>query len=206
MNKNVYYGRGTVYVENPEDFTDIILNPFFPGTVYMKGSWILHMLRHIVGDSTFFEILRAYYDASQHRYGTTSSEGFQAICEQVSGMNLDRFFQQWLHEEYFPRYSFSWNTSSGGSDHTIHLEIRQEQDNELFWMPLDITITTTEGETTFVVLDSLESQTFDLTLPSEPLDVELDKDNWVMKIVQESLRDPTFDDGILLVKGISWDS
>ena len=205
MTKNMYYGRGTVYVEEPEDFTDIIDNPFYPGTVYMKGSWILHMLRHIVGDSTFFHILQTYYASEELRYGSATSEDFKEICEQVSGMNLDRFFYQWLYEEYFPRYSFSWSAVSNVEDYDLHLEIRQEQNNAFFWMPLDITVTTAEGETTFVVLDSLEFQTFDLTVPSEPLDVELDRDNWVMKIVQEPLTNPIFDEGILLVNGISWD-
>ena len=45
LRRNSYLGKGTVYVEDPEDFTDIIDNPFFPPLVFQKASWVLHMLR-----------------------------------------------------------------------------------------------------------------------------------------------------------------
>ena len=51
MMYQLYLGPGTVYVEDPE--TETI---FDSGLSYIKGSWILHMLRHVVGDSMFFNI------------------------------------------------------------------------------------------------------------------------------------------------------
>ena len=205
MIRNTYLGRGTVYVEDPENFTDIIDNPFYPGLVFSKASWILHMLRHIVGDSVFFEILKAYYASPAHRYGTATTEEFHAICEQVSERNLDKFFHQWLFEEYYPRYSFSYDWTTDGSHYDIQLTVQQTQDNYLFWMPIDITVTTVDGETTFVVWDSLKTQSFQLSVSSEPIDVELDKYDWILKTDQEPVVNPTFDQGILLVNGISFD-
>ena len=201
MMYQLYLGPGTVYVEYPE-----YENIFDSGLSYVKGSWVLHMLRHVVGDDVFFDILKTYYNSPENKYGTATTEEFQAICEQVSGMNLEKFFYQWIYEEYFPRYSFSWSWVSNGSNYDIDLEIRQEQTNYTFWMPIDITVTTTDGEQTFVVWDSLSIQTFRLTTSSEPSNLELDKNDWILKLIPENIVNPTFDQGILLVNGVSFET
>jgi hypothetical protein len=195
----LYFGPGTVYVEHPEN--EAI---FDMGLSYDKASWILHMLRHIVGDSIFFDILKTYYNSTEHQYGTATTEEFQAICEQVSGMDLEKFFHQWIYEEYFPRYSFSWNCVQSGSEYNIELEIQQTQTNYIFWMPIDVTISTVSGETTFVVWDSLQTQSVQLSVSSEPIKLEIDKNNWILKQIPEPLINPTFDKGILLVNGVSF--
>jgi hypothetical protein len=200
MTRNLYYGPGTVYVEDPGNE-----NPFDINLLYSKASWIFHMLRHIVGDSIFFDILKTFHFSPQHQYGTAITEDFIAICKQVSGINLDKFFHQWLHEEYFPQYSYSWQSIQNGSNYDIQLDISQEQSNYMFWMPIDVTITTVDYETTLVVWDSLQIQSFQLTVSSEPIGVTLDKNNWILKRAPEPIVNPTFDQGILLVNGVSFD-
>jgi len=200
MMYQLYLGPGTVYVEDTEN-DDI----FDSGLSYVKGSWILHMLRHIVGDEAFFTILKTYYASTANQYGTATTEDFQSVCEDVSRMDLDKFFYHWLHEEYYPQYSYSWSSVPGGSGYDIDLEIRQEQTNYIFWMPIDITVTTAAGERTFVAWDSLSTQSFQFSVPSEPLGLELDKDNWILKLFPGEIENPTFDRGILLVNGILFD-
>ena len=70
----------------------------------------------------------------------------------------------------------------------------------------DVTITTGSGETTFVVWDSLATQSFSFSVSSEPLNLVLDKDNWVLKRIRENFVNPTFDKGILLVNGVLFES
>ncbi len=197
VNSNKHYGPGTIYVQDLDEI-------FHYGRSYQKGSWVLHMLRHVVGDSTFFQILKTYYNDERFRYSTATTEDFQEICETVSGMDLDKFFHQWIYEEYFPRYSYAWNWVQNGSDYNIQLDIEQTQENYIFWMPIDITITTASSETTFVVVDSLKNQRFHFTLNQQPQQVELDKFNWILKQVQEPINNATFDKGILLVNGVNF--
>jgi len=147
------------------------------------------MLRHVVGNDAFFNIMKAYYNSTEHQYGTATTEGFQVVCEQVSGMNLDKFFHQWVYEEFPPQYAYSWTWTDNGSGYEINLEIQQEQTNYFFWMPIDITVTTAEDETTFVVWDSLQAQSFQLYLTSEPISLELDKNDWILKIIESSSPD-----------------
>lgn len=200
MMYQLYLGPGTVYVEHPE-----YENIFDSNLSYVKGSWILHMLRHVVGDENFFKILKAYC-ASDKKYATATSEDFQEICENVSGLDLNKFFYQWIYEEYYPHYSYSWTSQEINSGFSVQLEIKQNQTNFLFWMPIDITVETLSGETTFVVWDSLETQSFQFYVSSQPRNVQLDKDNWILKKMPEKFENPTFDSGILLVNGISFET
>lgn len=196
-----YYGPGTIYVPDTSDFNRI----FHSGLSYNKGSWVLHMLRHVVGDSTFFDILQAYYSDPSAQYGNASTEDFRAVCESVSGMDLEAFFQQWIYEEYYPVYQYDWSYAESGGLYIIDLTIDQLQTNTVFTMPIDVTVYMSGGsDTTLVVENNLASQSFSLTVESEPVSIELDKDDWILKEVEVPIENPSLDRGILLVNGVSW--
>jgi aminopeptidase N len=57
----------------------------------------LHALRLEVGDEVFFDILRTYYDRFKGSNVRTSD--FIAVAEEVSGQDLDVFFDNWLYSE-----------------------------------------------------------------------------------------------------------
>ena len=52
---------------------------------------------------TFFQIMRTW--AAQNRHGNVTTARFIALSEQLSGMNLDHFFDVWLYE---PEKPMSW--------------------------------------------------------------------------------------------------
>jgi len=66
--------------------------PLYGGAPYNKGAWVLHMLRYVVGDEAFFDILPAYVAARGD--GNASTEDFIQIAETVSGESLRQFFDQ----------------------------------------------------------------------------------------------------------------
>ena len=63
----------------------------------------LEALREKVGDSTFSRLMRDW--AAQHRYGNVTTAQFIALGEQLSGTNLDHFFDVWLYQ---PDKPTSW--------------------------------------------------------------------------------------------------
>ena len=79
--------------------------PFFMfnGTIYVRGAMTLQALREKVGELTFFQIMRTW--AAQNRHGNVTTARFIALSEQLSGMNLDHFFDVWLYE---PEKPMSW--------------------------------------------------------------------------------------------------
>ncbi|MDZ7261813.1 MAG: M1 family aminopeptidase, partial [candidate division KSB1 bacterium] len=177
------YFRGSVYVYDDSQEENI-----FTLTVYWKGAWVLHMLRHVVGDSTFFQLMRNYLSDPRYAYGNATTENFQSVCEATSGQDLSWFFQQWVYGMVDrPHYQYSWSAVDLDSGTVVDLRIQQTQDASLiFKMPIDITLTTNLGDTTITVLDSLVDQRFRLFLPhpySGVTEVQLDKDNWILKKV-----------------------
>jgi aminopeptidase N len=201
MNNEAYYGGGSIYVADTTN-----TNRIFSGSLsYAKGSYVLHMLRHVLGSDTFFDVLKAYGSDYRFRFGTAKTEDFQLVCEEVSGMKLDKFFQQWIYGERHPVYAFGYSVEEITNGYRLNLEIDQVQDNTgLFWMPIDIEVTTASGKQTFVVWDSLQTQSFTFELSEEPLNVALDPDNWILKKTQEKLVNPSFDNGVLVVNGLDW--
>lgn len=194
-----YLGSGTIYVPDLSDW-----NRIFDGDLtYNKASWVLHMLRGVVGDSSFFDILQTYY-SSQYQHGSCTTEEFRDLCEAVTGRDLDQFFHQWIYEEGFPYYHYTWSYQAIPASYEISLTIKQLQENEIFHMPIQVTITTAAGETTLVVEDSLATQQFTLVVEDEPLAVELDKEEWILRMISEEITGTCFDRGILVVNGVHW--
>jgi aminopeptidase N len=63
----------------------------------------LQALRHTVGSSTFFTIVRTYLAIFQHRCSMTAD--FVGVAEAVGGQQLDRPFHVWLYARHRPRPS-----------------------------------------------------------------------------------------------------
>lgn len=66
----------------------------FVDPVYDRGAATLHALRLKVGDTAFFDATRLWLERYDDFAG--SAEDFQAVFEEVSGRNLDEFFDVWL--------------------------------------------------------------------------------------------------------------
>jgi aminopeptidase N len=89
---------------------------------YPKGSWVLHSLRGIIGDSAFFRGLRAYY--AQFRNGNALSRDFANVMNATAGRSLDWYFTQALTQPGFP--IFTVTTSERGDSVTVELEQVQD--------------------------------------------------------------------------------
>jgi len=72
----------------------------FGPSVYMRGAWTLHALREEVGDDAFFSILRTW--AERYHDAAADTAEFIALSEEVSGQDLEAFFQGWLYDETPP--------------------------------------------------------------------------------------------------------
>ena len=75
----------------------------FNGTIYYRGGMTLQALREKVGDFAFFQIMLRTWVA-QNRYGNVTTPQFIALAEQISGMDLDHFFDVWLYQPEKPTY------------------------------------------------------------------------------------------------------
>jgi len=195
---NKYYGPGSVWVPDDQDVSRI----FSSDLSYDKASWVLHMLRRVLGDAAFFASLAQY--RATHEHDAAVTEDFQAACETASGRDLDAFFQQWVYGERYPVYRAEWSSAPAAGGYDVTLTLQQRQGWQLFTLPVDVRIETTAGPSDFSVADSLAEQVFVLHVDAEPLSLELDPDGWILKQVERDVVQPPFDRGVLVVNGVDW--
>ncbi|KXK57952.1 MAG: hypothetical protein IPM61_04950 [Chlorobi bacterium] len=83
--------------------------------IYLKGAWVLHMLRNLVmdpmtmKDEKFMAIMRDFFQSYVGKEATT--EDFQRIVEKHVGVSMDWFFQQWVYGTEIPTYRFAYTVS-----------------------------------------------------------------------------------------------
>jgi aminopeptidase N len=163
----------------------------FSDRVYYKGAIVLHMLRKIVGDSSFFKILKNYATNPNYTYSNVTTTDFIRECEKVYGQKLDWFFNQWVYANIDsidrPNISFSWKSKKTKKGYNISATIQQLSSNLfVFKLPIDITINSKTDTKNISVVSEQPIQTFHFKSKTRPLNIELDKDNWVFK---ELIRD-----------------
>lgn len=71
------------------------VSSIFASFVYYRGGMALQALRNVIGDADFFELLERWVTDRAGRTGSTAQ--FEALAEEVSGEDLDGFFEAWVH-------------------------------------------------------------------------------------------------------------
>jgi aminopeptidase N len=170
------------------------ISPPLHGAIYYKGAWVLHMLRHIVGDAAFFEAVHAYTNVPGFRYNVADTEDLRGVFEDVSGLDLAWFFDEWIYHPGYPSYQYGWTAQERGVDaspiggdrsYDVDLSISQIQEvGPIFKMPIDVVIETDLGPESFVVWDSLATQSFTLHVAGRPQAVDLDPEMWILREVE----------------------
>lgn len=172
----------------------------FDRHLYCKGAWVLHMLRHQLGDATFRRAIKAYLERFRTKEVVTSD--LERTFEEVTGRSLARFFQQWVHSGGYPELEvdYSWD-----SEHKLaKVKIKQAQKiDELtpcFYVPLDLAFTvpisdeaakdehTKQTRTIAMQVmlgeDERVEQSFYLPLEREPLMIRIDPGGWLLKTLK----------------------
>ena len=156
-------------------------NEYFTPATYEKPASVLHMLRLLVGNETFFEILQTYFQ-TYYNQNVVSSE-FIEICEQVSGMELSQFFQQWIFEPGLPNMEYTYflelesyspriktfvkTTSNSGTDFYIQV-------------PMQVNYPTFSDSIVVSAAPDQASQTETLLSHYEVDSVEFDPNSWIL--------------------------
>ncbi len=125
-------------------------------TVYKKGADVIHTLKNYMGDSLFFAGCKYYLN--QNAYSHANSYQLRDDLTTASGINMNRFFDDWIFTQGFPHFSIdSVVYVPGGLDHYwIYTRQRTKgNSNHIYKMPVEITFSNGVMDTTVsVVIDS----------------------------------------------------
>jgi aminopeptidase N len=127
------------------------------------------MLHQKLGDELFFRSIREYNRRFAYQNVTTAD--FQAVVEELSGQDLDGFFQQWVAGPANPRLSLSW-TDLGEE---VIVQVCQLQEGVTFSTPLEIGFQGADGETyqEELLIDERQERVA-LAIPFDPTRLEVD--------------------------------
>lgn len=158
------------------DTTITDINKVLNTNTYQKAGWVLHMLRHELGDPIFWKGIQQYYNTYQ--YSNALTQDFQRIMEEVSGKDLKKFFDQWIYRGGHPQLRGTWQFD--GNSKTIALEIEQTQ-KELFSVPVEVGIAYGDGRKDVkTVMLNVKTQKFTLPAEAGPVEVSLDPGTWLL--------------------------
>jgi aminopeptidase N len=165
------------YLKNPAPIVDLtITDPMRVLSVntYQKGGWVLNMLRHKLGDASFWEGIRKYYETFRNSNALT--DDLRRVMEEVSGQDLEAFFQQWLFTKGHPQLNWDW--AFGKSKVSINVE--QVQDYHVFQFPLEIGLVKDGNMTIETVQINNRSESFEIKSKEKPDSIVLDPNQWIL--------------------------
>jgi aminopeptidase N len=130
----------------------------FDGHSYNKGGRILHMLRNYLGDDAFFAGLNHYLES--RKFQAAEFHHLRQSFEEVSGEDLNWFFNQWFLGSGHPNLLFMpWADEENDK---LIIQAYQKQDLELcpiYKLPFEIAYFDDEGKhVAKVEIDELEEE------------------------------------------------
>lgn len=147
--------------------------------VYGKGSLIIHMLRLVVGNATFFEGMQTYVDTFLYKNAKTSD--LQEVFENVTGYNLDWFFKEWLFEKGLPHYSLTVLFDDGFN---VILNVNQEDTPKTMLVPFQILYK--HGSEIKMAWVNKTQQIIKFEVAEAPIDIIMDPDDLILGTAEAS--------------------
>lgn len=132
------------------------LSTIFSPSVYIydRGAMILSMLRATLGDTKFFTALRNYTSDPLLSYKNAVTSDVKRHMENVSGLNLADFFNDWIYNNGHATYAISYGFSSN------YVGIRAVQSRtsgssaSYFDMPLQFRVSNATRDTIITLFDN----------------------------------------------------
>ncbi|MDE2666213.1 MAG: M1 family aminopeptidase [Acidobacteriota bacterium] len=147
----LYEGESSILNANLLD----LYSPEYNSVLKSKGAYVLHMLRAVIGDEKWFELMKQFvYD---YGYKTASIGDFKALAEKISETDLGYFFSQWIEQTGVPEFQYEFTTYRIKDGFRVDGVITQDLD--LFKMPMEILIET-EGEPETKQIEVMGTESF----------------------------------------------
>ena len=145
----------------------------FDAVSYNKGGRILHMLRNYVGDDAFFASLNKYL--STNKFGTGSAHKLRLAFEEVTGKDLNWFWNQWYFGSGNPQLDITYNYSEDSKIVSVYIKQTQSGD-KVFKLPFAIDVYYGEKKTRYDVWMTNKADTFSFAATTKPDLINVDGD------------------------------
>jgi len=167
-----YLNNGTAYKQPLTPFVYTDEEGVNGANIYDKGGLVLNMLRNYLGDEAFFKGLGLYLKT--HAFKNGEVHDLRLAEEEVSGKDLNWFFNQWYYGAGHPVLDIAYRWSE--ADHQEKVFISQRQEGQIFHVPIAVDLYTGGQVTRKQVWLSQKNDTLTFNLPAKPDLVNVDAD------------------------------
>lgn len=143
----------------------------FDAHSYNKGGLVLHHLRKYLGDEVFFASLQYYL--KQNEFSEVEGDELRLAFEEISGEDLNWFFDQWFHKKGHPEVVVNYEISKAGNQ--LNISVIQEASN-IWTFPTDVVVYFTDG-----------------SIRKQRLMVRNDNENFVLDLENKAIGAVVFD-------------
>ncbi|MFZ0798453.1 MAG: M1 family aminopeptidase [Terriglobales bacterium] len=153
-------------------------SPEFQSLVTDKGAMILHMLRGVVGEKRYLQIMRDF--ATKYAGKSASTDDFRKLSESVYGEKLTWFYSQWMDSTSAPEFKAKYTVYRLGSNKGFRIVGAITQDLDLFRMPVNLRIDT-DGRTEEKRIEVVGTDSpFSVETFGRPRRISIDPENRVL--------------------------
>ena len=101
---------------------------------YQKGSFVIGMLRYVVGDEVYKKSVAHYL--KKHGLDNVDTHDFYRTFQETCGINLDWFFDEWIYHSGVPAYDLKYDAASDKTTFYIKQTHKMDSLTHLFQMPI----------------------------------------------------------------------
>jgi aminopeptidase N len=153
----------------------------FDDNAYGKGGLVLYMLRHEIGEESFYRGLKRYLEANRGKNVVTAD--LIKAFEEANHIDVQHFFDEWIYGAGAPKFEISYTYDD--AKHQIALSVKQTQKVEgrvgIFQVSVDVEVVTSSGSKLHTIHVSKEAETFAMPADAQPLRVVFDKGGRLLK-------------------------
>ncbi len=103
---------------------------------YPKGSFVIGMLRYVVGDEIYHRSIVNYL--GKHAHGNVDTHDFYRTFMETAGINLDWFFDEWIYHSGVPGFSVQYEAKA---DKTVfYIEQTHHTDSLIHYFRMPVVI------------------------------------------------------------------
>jgi aminopeptidase N len=146
----------------------------FDAHSYNKGGSVLHLLRNFLGDEAFFLGLNRYLN--KNSFQSVESHHLRLAFEEVTGKDLNWFFNQWYFEQGHPELQMDYKYHPSLQKLIVEVNQTQHPDRMLpiFILPTSIGIQIGDSLHIKEILINKRKQIFEFSLATAPDWVTID--------------------------------
>jgi len=158
---------------------------------YGKALMMFHMLRRKLGDDNFRKGMSLFY--KNNKYKKASYDDIRIAMEEVSGVNLRPFFDQWILRKGAPEIALNKvRMDMYGGSYRVSFTLNQIQKDSAFNLDVPVVLLTTKGIQRPVFNINSKSQEFQIDANGKPLKLVVDAQYDVFRTLDAREVPPAF--------------